>query len=229
MKFVYFGDLSYDTHVGSWLSWCSLLTRCSFCGALGWCALSQAQGVSNCTKEVGKFNLSQFSMLKVQLATSHVTQWLMILIVSLNNSTVNFSRWKCLFYDISVLSSGLGRRFRMHPGWICAGKKGREEGSTFFLTLFKWDFENVISPLFPSTLKEVRRVKMLALEMEEVRWCALVLMAGFLESPLKLSAAPMWLIKTFLSSWRNTLYLLQDGACWSRQLGCGLWGGRLAW
>ena len=41
---------------------------------------------------------------------------------------------------------------------------------------------------------------MLALEMEEVRWCALVLMAGFLESPLKLSAAPMWLIKTFLSS-----------------------------
>ena len=89
---------------------------------------------------------------------------------------------KCPSSDISVLSSGLGRRFRMHPGWICAGKKGREEGSTSFLTLFKWDFENVISPLFPSTLKEVRRVKMLALETEEVHWCALVLMAGFLES-----------------------------------------------
>ena len=46
--------------------------------------------------------------------------------------------------------------------------------------------EKVTSLLFPSTLKEVRRVKMLALEMEEVHWCALVLMAGFLESPLLL-------------------------------------------
>ena len=42
--------------------------------------------------------------------------------------------------------------------------------------------EKVTSLLFPSTLKEVRRVKMLALETEEVHWCALVLMAGFLES-----------------------------------------------
>ena len=42
--------------------------------------------------------------------------------------------------------------------------------------------EKVTSLLFPSTLKEARRVKMLALEMEEVHWCALVLMAGFHES-----------------------------------------------
>ena len=52
----------------------------------------------------------------------------------------------------------------------------------FVLVRSRKSNEKVTSLLFPSTLKEVRRVKMLALEMEEVHWCALVLMAGFHES-----------------------------------------------
>ena len=105
--------------------------------AIGWCTLSWAWGVSSCTEEVGCLFCLSYSAIFIVYLFSDI-------------------RFHYLGFYLTF-RSGLGRRFRMHPGWICAGVF-----HNIFIMLSGMD------RVWQLTIQVGRRVKMLALGMVEV-------------------------------------------------------------